>query len=403
MKTPDKSLIVLLSMAVGFVAANLYFSQPIASLIGASLSLSLKATGLIVMLTQIGYGLGVIFLIPLADIVENKKLILTMLGVCTVSLIALGATQSVIPYFIAALFVGIGASTVQVIVPYTASLVPEINRGRTVGMLMSGLMMGIMLSRPFASLVTDLLSWHAVFYISAAFIFILLVILFKRLPPRRPHSQNIKYSTLLASMAHLFLRTPILRRRGVYQACMFGAFSLFWTASPLLLAGPHFQFSQKEIALFALAGVAGAIVAPLAGRLADSGWSRPATAIAMISGMLAFFISLVGEYGSQISLAALVIGAILLDAAITANLVLGQRAIFSLRAKYRGRLNGLYVATIFVGGAFGSSIGAWSFAKGGWQLTAIIGALMPFGAFLFFLSEWLTGYNKKAYRKVKSS
>lgn len=395
----NRSLILLLSAAVAFIAANLYYTQPIASLIGESLALAPEATGLIVMLTQIGYGLGVIFLIPLADITENKKLILIMLGVCTVSLVGLGTTSSIVPYFLAALLVGVGSSTVQVIVPYTASLVSESHRGRTVGTLMSGLMIGIMLSRPFSSLVTDLISWHAVFYLSAGLILILSFALYKKLPPRLPQNNNLKYSDLLGSMGHLFIRTPVLRRRGLYQACMFGAFSLFWTASPLLLAGPEFQFSQKAIALFALAGVAGAISAPLAGRWADRGLSREGTAIAMLTGALSFWVSLIFTPGTWPSLVSLVIGAIMLDAAITANLVLGQRAIFSLRAKYRGRLNGLYVATIFVGGAFGSSIGAWAYVKGGWTLTALIGSLMPLAAWGFFMTEWLTGFHKKGYRK----
>lgn len=402
MKTLDRSLTILLGIAVAVIVANLYYSQPIASLISASLSLNPASTGLIVMLTQIGYGLGVVLLIPLADIVENKKLILYMLGLCAVSLIGLGYTQAVIPYFIAALFVGMGASTVQVIVPYTASLVPEAKRGRTVGLLMSGLMIGIMLSRPFAGIVTDLFSWHAVFFISAGFIGILIIVLNKRLPERRPQNHNLRYADLLGSMVQLFLRTPVLRRRGIYQGFMFGAFSLFWTAIPLYLSGPEFGFSQTAIALFALAGVAGAVSAPLAGRWADRGLSRQGTAIAMVVGITSFLATMVFAPGTWYSLAALVFGAIFLDAAITANLVLGQRAIFSLRAKYRGRLNGLYVATLFVGGSFGSFIGAWAFAKGGWVLTAFIGALFPTGALLFFLTEWLTGFNKKGYRKIKT-
>lgn len=254
---------------------------------------------------------------------------------------------------------------------------------------MSGLMMGIMLSRPLASVLTDLYSWHAIFLLSAFFMFILMVVLFRCLPQRQPPPLQIRYSHLLISMGHLFARTPVLRRRAIYQACMFGAFSLFWTATPLLLTGPEFQLSQTAVAIFALVGVSGAIVAPVAGRAADRGWIRPATAISMTAAGLSFLLTLLVPVGSSLSLALLTVSAILLDAGITANLVLGQRSIFSLRAKYRGRLNGLYVATIFVGGAIGSSAGAWAYSSGGWPLTAGVGFLMPALAFLYFSTEIL--------------
>ena len=259
---------------------------------------------------------------------------------------------------------------------------------------MSGLMIGIMLSRPIASILTDLFSWHAVFYLSAALMTLLALVLYRFLPKRHPASSSMRYTDLLGSMGQLFLRTPVLRRRAIYQACMFGAFSLFWTTTPLLLAGPEFNLSQTSIALFALAGVAGAISAPFAGRFADRGFSRSATAIAMISASVAFLLTHIFAPGSMMSLVFLVISAILLDAGITANLVLGQRAIFSLRAKYRSRLNGLYIATIFVGGAFGSTAGAWAYAHGGWNLTSWIGFSMPLGALIYFGTEWLTGFQK---------
>lgn len=382
-----KALILLLGLAVGVIAANLYYAQPLIALISQSLGLDPAAAGLIVTLTQVGYGMGVLFIVPLGDLVENRKLILSLMVIAVLALLGLALSTTIIPYFCAALAMGIGVCSVQIIVPYAAHFAPEATRGRVVGSLMSGLMLGIMLSRPIASLLTDLFSWHAVFYLSASFMVLLGLALFKFLPPRQPANQNLKYSNLIGSMAQLFLRTPILRRRAVYQAFMFAAFCLFWTATPLLLAGPEFHLSQTAIALFALAGVAGAIVAPLAGRFADRGWSRQGTFISMLSGGLAFLITHLVPLGSVTSLALLVLAAILLDAGVTANLVLGQRAIFSLRAKYRSRLNGLYIATIFVGGAFGSSVGAWAYAHGGWSLTSWVGLALPLGALLYFATE----------------
>jgi predicted MFS family arabinose efflux permease len=290
--------------------------------------------------------------------------------------------------------VGLGASSVQIIVPYAAHLAPEHARGRIVGNLMSGLMLGIMLSRPISSLLTDLLSWHAVFFLSAALMTALGIALYKYLPERHPNSGAQSYLALMASMGHLFVRTPVLRRRAIYQACMFGAFSLFWTATPLLLSAPEFHLSQTAIALFALAGVSGAIAAPFAGRFADRGFSRSVTTLALTGGIVSFLLTRLLEPGSTAALALLVIAAILLDAGVSANLVLGQRAIFSLRAKYRSRMNGLYIATIFVGGGTGSYFGAWAFSHGGWPLTAFVGLLFPLGALIYYGTEWITGFQK---------
>ncbi|MBS1970952.1 MAG: MFS transporter [Bdellovibrionales bacterium] len=393
-KNLSSGLTLLLGAAVGTIAANLYYAQPLVALIAKSLNLDPAMAGLVVTLTQIGYGLGVLFIVPLGDLVENRKLILSMLGLGILAILSLGVATQLIPYFAAAFAVGLGASSVQIIVPYAAHLAPEHARGRIVGNLMSGLMLGIMLSRPIASLLTDLLSWHAVFFLSAAFMTALGVALYKFLPERHPNSGAQSYSALIASMGHLLVRTPVLRRRAIYQACMFGAFCLFWTATPLLLSGPEFHLSQTAIALFALAGVSGAIAAPFAGRYADRGFSRSVTALAMIGGIVAFLLTRLFEPGSMTALALLVIAAILLDAGVTANLVLGQRAIFSLRAKYRSRMNGLYIATIFIGGAMGSYFGAWAFSRGGWPLTAFVGLLFPLSALVYYGTEWVTGFQK---------
>ena len=381
-------LVPLLAVAVGLIAANLYYAQPLISLIAKSLDLSPSSAGLITTLTQMGYGIGVLFIIPLGDLVENRKLILTMITLAVCALLALAFSTALVPYFIAAFLLGLGASAVQIIVPYSAHLTHESIRGRVVGNLMSGLMIGIMLSRPVASLLTDLFSWHAVFLLSAALMTILTVVLYKFLPTAKPANTSIKYSALIASMGNLYFNTEVLRRRGIYQAFLFGTFCLFWTASPLYLAGVY-NLSQTGIALFALAGIAGAVVAPLAGRYADAGKIKQATMVAMISASLSFLMTHIFAPGSPLSLALLVVAAILLDAGVTANLVLGQRAIFSLKAEHRSRLNGLYIANIFVGGAFGSMAGAWAYSNGGWTMTSYIGFALPICALLYFSTEWL--------------
>jgi predicted MFS family arabinose efflux permease len=192
---------------------------------------------------------------------------------------------------------------------------------------------------------------------------------------------------LVGSMWGLLRSHEILRRRAAYQACLFAGFSLFWTTVPLLLAGPEFGLGQRGIALFPLVGVAGAIAAPIAGRLADRGLMRPVTAIALTLVALAFLMSRVGQHGSQLSLVVLTTAAIVLDFGVSACLVVGQRAIYSLGAEYRSRLNGLFMAIFFGGGAIGSAVGAWAYASGGWSLACWIGFAMPLAAFVYFLTE----------------
>ncbi|WP_377296455.1 MFS transporter [Rhizobium sp. SGZ-381] len=376
----------LLAAACGLVAANIYYAQPLAGPISAALGLSPQAAGLIVTLTQIGYGAGLLFVVPLGDLVENRKLALVMIGIATVGLLGAALSPSAGPFLAASLLIGLGSVAVQVLVPYAAHLAPEAIRGRVVGNVMSGLMLGIMLARPVSSFIAELSSWHAVFLASAAAMIALSLVLARALPQRAPTSK-LRYGQLLASMARLAATTPILQRRALYHACLFAAFSLFWTTTPLLLAGPAFGLSQGGIALFALAGVAGAVAAPIAGRVADRGWTRLATFFAMLAVAIAFLMTHLAPLGSPWSLALLVIAAIVLDFGVSANMTLGQRAIFALGPEFRSRLNGLYMATFFVGGAIGSALGGWAYAQGGWTLTSWIGFSLPLVALVYALSE----------------
>jgi predicted MFS family arabinose efflux permease len=289
-------------------------------------------------------------------------------------------------FLAASLCIGLSSVAVQVLVPFAANMAPDATRGRVVGNVMSGLLCGIMLARPFASFLAQATSWHVVYFVTAAIMIVLVLILRANLPVRVPHTK-LSYGELLASMAHLALHSRVLQRRALYQAGMFGAFSLFWTTTPLLLAGPEFGLTQNGIALFALAGAAGAIASPIAGRLADRGLTRIASALAMLLGMAAFLIGHFAADGSMLALLLLTAAAILLDFGVTTNLVVGQRAIYAISAEHRSRLNGLYMATFFAGGAVGSAIGGWAFATGGWAMTAWIGLCFPAFAFLLFLTE----------------
>jgi predicted MFS family arabinose efflux permease len=387
---PDRSavsqrLTMVMAAACGIAAANLYYAQPLIAPISVALGLSEAAAGLIVTMTQVGYGIGLLFIVPLGDLVENRTLICSVILLGAASLLAAALSSHALPFLTAAFFVGLGSVAVQIIIPYAAHLAPEAIRGRVVGNVSTGLMLGIMLARPVSSFVTAALSWHAVFYGSAALMLVLAVVLWLVLPRRRPVAR-MHYGALLMSMPHLARSTPLLRRRALYQASLFGAFALFWTVVPLQLAA-SFGFTQRGIALFALAGVAGVFAAPIAGRLADRGHSRIATRVALLLAIAGFLATFVGAGGSMLNLAGLLVAAVAIDIGVQGNVVLGFRAIFALGHEQRSRLNGLYMATFFTAGAAGSAIGAWAFAQGGWPLAAGIGLALPVAGLAYAATE----------------
>lgn len=382
----SRALALLLATACGLIVANIYYAQPLAGPIGAALGLPGAATGLVVTFTQVGYGIGLLLIVPLGDLVENRRLVLILLGLAALALVGAGLSTAPLSFLSSALLIGLGSVAVQVLVPYAAHLAPDAMRGRVVGDVMSGLMLGIMLSRPVSSFIAQFFGWPAVFHLSAVAMLLLMAVLHQALPPRQPDA-GLRYGALLASMGRLALTTPVLRRRALYHAGLFSAFSLFWTTVPLLLAGPEYRLSQAGIALFALVGVSGAIAAPIAGRIADRGWTKPATSLAILAVACSFLLAYLGSHGSTLRLGLLAFAAILLDFGLSANMTLGQRAIFSLGSAYRSRLNGLYMATFFVGGALGSALGGWAYAAGGWTFACWLGMALPTAALIYFATE----------------
>jgi predicted MFS family arabinose efflux permease len=376
-------MIVLLASACGLIVANLYYAQPLISLIAPEIGLGPSAASLIVTLTQAGYCAGLVLLVPLGDLAENRSLILRTLGVALIALAVAAIAQSA-PWFLAAsLFIGLGSVAVQMLVPIAAHLAPEASRGRVVGNVMSGLLTGIMLARPVSSLIASAFGWRAVFGASALLMAVLGLILRRALPQRRPAAGH-SYVELIGSLWTLLRDTPLLRRRAAYQAALFAAFSLYWTAVPLVLSSPAFGLTQRGIALFALAGVAGALSAPIAGRLADRGWTRVATGVSLSLAAVSFLLAWFGGG----SLLALLAAGILLDLSVQANVVLGQRAIYALGAHIRSRLNGLYLAIFFAGGALGSSIASVVYTHGGWSLVSWVGFAFPVAGLLFYATEF---------------
>jgi len=376
-------MVFLFACACGIVVANLYYAQPLIALISPEIGLSESAASLIVTLTQLGYCIGLVLLVPLGDLIENRKLVIFTICAAILALFIAMLAPTASWFLFSAFMIGIGSVAVQMLLPIAAHIIPEHRRGRTIGNIMSGLMLGIMLARPFSSLVADFFGWRTVFGVSATLLIVLAVILWFLLPIRKPQS-NHHYFSLIASLWTLLRETPILQRRAIYQAALFASFTLFWTMTPILLAGPLFQFSQQDIALFTLAGAIGVIAAPIAGRMADSGHTKIGTGFSIASVAVAFLLAQIGGHGS---LVALVMAGILLDLGVQSNTVLGQRTIYLLGADVRSRLNGLYIAIFFAGGAIGSAIASIAYVYGGWSLVAWIGFAFPIMALMFFFTE----------------
>lgn len=380
----SSATIVLLAAACGLIVANIYYAQPLVGPIAGALGLAPGAAGLIVTLTQIGYGAGLIFVVPLGDRFENRLLVVLCVAASALALGLAAVSTSTAALLTAMGAIGVASVAVQILVPLAAHLAPEAIRGRVVGLVSSGLMIGIMAARPVASLIASASSWRAVFAASAALMIALALLLSRTLPVRKPHTR-LRYAALIGSMARLVAATPTLRLRTFYQACLFSAFSLFWTTTPILLAGRDYGFTQRGIALFGLAGVSGAVAAPFAGRLADRGLTGPATAGAIVLVVAGFLLTIVAPQGSTLALALLVVGAIAIDFGVQANLVLGFRAVFALAPEARGRLNAVYLATFFLAGALGSAVGAWAYARGGWPLASAAGLALPLVAMARFV------------------
>lgn len=366
------ALTFLFAFACGAMVGNIYYAQALIGLISDDLNLHGGMAGFIVTVTQLGYGAGLLLLVSLADLFENRRLVLLTLGGTALGLAGAAVSGSATTFLISSFAIGFFACGAQVLVPFASHLVPAASRGRTIGNVMAGLLTGIMLARPLANLVASEFGWRAIFWISAAAMLAVLVLLRIALPKRQPQG-GMHYGTILKSMWNLLITTPALQRRAFYQGIIFASFNLFWTGIPLLLT-EQFGYSQRQIALFALAGAAGALAAPIAGRLADRGYTRQGTAIAMITLTLWFLIA--GWAGTAISIAALVLSAIFIDSAVQTNQILSQRIIFSLNDAARGRLNAVYMTIVFLIGSSGSAIAAASYFYGGWWATCITGAVM---------------------------
>lgn len=377
------ALIAVFAIACGAMVANLYYAQALIGLIAPAIGLAPRMAGFTVTLTQLGYGSGLLLIVSLADLVENRRLALVMLAGVVVSLIGVATAQSAPTFLVFSYLTGFCCVGAQILIPFAAHMATDENRGRVVGNIMGGLVTGIMLARPAASFLAASFGWRAIFWVSAVGMVVLGAVLFRMLPERRPRT-GMHYGQILLSTVGLLAREPVIRRRAAYQATLFATFHLFWTATPLFLA-QRFGFGQRGIALFALAGAGGALAAPLAGRLADRGHIRSGTIGALVAAIVAFLVA--GWSGAAGMLIVLGVGAIVLDGATQFNQVISQRVIYAIAPEARGRITSIFMTTVFIGGAIGSSIAPVVFIRGGWLATMLAGAAAVTLAFLLFLTE----------------
>lgn len=367
-QTVPRAIVRLGAIATGVVVVNLFASQVLAGLMARSLGMTGVEIGMVSTLTLLGYALGLFMLVPLADVFENKRLIVGTLlcniaaALCT----ALVPTSALL--LVSALLLGASCSAIQMLVPLVASMAPPHQRGRVIGDVMGGLMVGILLSRPAASVIADIWGWRGFYVLSATAVLVLAGALVRHLPTFRPKAR-MSYVQLLASFWTLWRSEAVLRVRSLTAALVMASFSAFWAAVSLRLSAPPFNLTPSGIAIFALIGAVGAAATPIAGRLGDRGHARITLCVSHIVIIISAVLSAWADSaGSQLwAFGALGLGGILLDLGVTGDQTLGRRAVNLLQPEARGRINGLFVCLFFIGGAVGAAVASVAWAHGGWM------------------------------------
>lgn len=386
-----RRMVWIFAAATGVIIMNLSAAQPLIGPIAGSIGLSPGAAGLIGTLPLLGYAVGLIFLVPLADLIENRRLILLTQAAAVLAAGVTALIAAPTPFLAALFLLGAACCSIQMLVPLAAAMAPDATRGRVVGDVMSGLMVGILLSRPLASLCADFFGWRSFYALSALLMAGLALVLSRNLAERRPHP-NLNYGQLIASLWALLRQEPVLRMRSFTAALGLGAFTTFWSAIAFRLAAPPFGFDQRGIAVFALVGATASLVAPIAGRLGDSGRSFPTTVIAHAAIVLGFAVAAWGGAGAGGNWIAQVVllgaAAALLDIGVVGDQTIGRRAVNLLNPEARGRLNALFVGIFFVGGAVGAAGTGLAWNWGGWPAVCAFGA--SFGV-LALLADLATG------------
>jgi predicted MFS family arabinose efflux permease len=364
----DRRLLLLLAVACGLSSANLYYVQPLLDSIGTSLRISDPAAGLLVTATQVGYALGLAFLVPLGDIVRRRRLVVRLVLVVAGAQVAAALAPSFAVLAAAVVLVGVAAAVTQVLLPLASVLASDHERGRVVGTVMSGLLVGGLLARTVSGAVSDLGGWRSVFLVAAVLMAGLALLLARRLP-EMPAQRHVPYPALLRSVLALVREEPVLRQRMWLGALGMASFSLLWTTIAFLLSRPPYGYSDTVIGLFGLAGLAGVLAAPVVGALADAGRGRLATSVALGVLLLGWVVLAAGERHPVV----LVVGVVVLDFGVQGVQIGNQSAVFALRPDARSRIATAYMVAYFLGGMGGSVGGATAFAAGGWSATCALG------------------------------
>lgn len=374
-------LVAYLGFAAGATVANIYYSQPLLHAISTHFHSSAALTSTISVATQLGYGSGLLVFVPLGDSVERRTLIVgSIIGTALILLsIAFSAT---LPFLILVSYLlGLICITPQLIVPYAAGIAEPKARGRTVGIVMSGLLIGILFSRSVSGFIGARAGWQAVYFIAAGGMLLLALMSALVLPAQRPE-RRIPYRELLASLWPILSQQPVVQRHAIIGALGFGGFSAFWTTLAFYLASRPEHFDSQIAGLFGLVGVAGAMVAPVSGRLSDRFEARIVNGAALAVMALSFIVMGWAHY----SLLWLVVGVFLMDAGVQASHISNQTRIYALSSELRNRINAVYMVCYFFGGALGSALGSWAWAQYQWPGVCVTGALLASAALAVLFS-----------------
>ncbi|AVJ31144.1 MFS transporter [Achromobacter spanius] len=360
-----------MSVATGLAVASNYYAQPLLHTIGQQFSISNAAAGAIVTTAQLSYAVGLMLLVPLGDMFERRSLIVLMNLLSAGGLLISAFSTSISMLIIGTALTGMLSVVAQILVPFAATLAAPHERGKAVGTVMSGLLLGILLARTAAGALADVGSWRTVYWVAAILMLCMSAVLWRVLP-RYQSPTAMSYPQLLGSILRMFVEEPLFRARSLIGGLLFAAFSMLWTPLTFLLASPPYEYSNTTIGLFGLAGAAGAYAANRFGRLADRGLGNLATRVGLLL--------LLGSWGlmafGQASVIALLAGILVQDLAIQGVHVTNTSSIYRLRPEARSRLTAGYVTCYFIGGASGSLVSSWLYAHFGWPAVVIAGAVL---------------------------
>lgn len=365
----SRSLIFLMALATGLAVASNYYVHPLIAVIASSFNINVADSGFLITLTQFAYALGLIFLVPLGDLFNNKKLIVYLYFVIAIAALLIAAANSVEWFSTGLLLIGICCTVAQILLPMAASLAPESHRGQVIGIMTTGLLLGILLSRTFSGLIAEWLGWRMVYIIGGVMLLLMALALQYQLPNQYDIRQRPTYWSILVSVWVLLWRTPLLRQRGILGALDFSLFSVLWTTLTLLLSHAPYYYSLGQIGLFGLFGALGVLGANLGGRMTDKGYAREMTLLS--SGC--FLVSWILLYFGAVHLWALIIGIILLDFAIQNLHITNQSLIYQSDPMLKGRIASGYMSMYFIGGVIGSLASAIAYRYFFWTGVAILG------------------------------